>query len=99
MLRAIGIGVFFSNMLTDLDLSAHVFVAITVVGVHSGLRKREAEALAFALQRRVKSATLTFTRDCGNRMKDLVFIQPRDRRACLHLYSPRLVLKEFNCNA
>ena len=71
-------------------------MAITVVRVHSRLREREAEALAFAVQRRVKSAALPFLRDCGNRMKDLVFIQPRDRRPCLYLYSPRLVLKEFN---
>ena len=92
----IRIRVFFSNLLTDLDLSAHVLVAITVVRVDSRLREREAEALAFAIQRRVKSAALPFLRDCGNRMKDLVFIQPRDRRPCLHLYSPRLVLKEFN---
>src|SRR5262245_53790006 len=95
---AIGVEIFFSNTLTDLDLSAHLLVAITIVGVDSGLRKREAEALAFAVQRRIKSAALPFPRDCGNRVKNLIFIKPRDRRACLYLYSPRLVLKEFNCD-
>src|SRR5215510_14930947 len=64
ILGAIGVEVFFSNMLTNLDLSAHVFVAITVVGVDSRLRKREAEALTFAIQRRVKSAALPFSCDC-----------------------------------
>src|SRR5262245_10612502 len=85
-------------MLTDLDLSTHVLVAVTVVGVDSGLRKRETEALTFALQRRVESAARPIFRDCGNRVKDLIFIKPRDRRACLYLYSPRLVLKEFDCD-
>ena len=82
-----------------LDLSAHVLVAITVIGVDSRLREREAEAFAFAVQGRIKSGALPFPRDCGNRMKNLVFINPRDRRPCLHVYSPRLVLKEFNRNA
>src|SRR4030095_13581289 len=52
--------------LTNFYFTTHVLVATTVVGVNSRLRKREAEALAFAIQRRVKPAALVLRRDCGN---------------------------------
>jgi hypothetical protein len=76
----------------DLNLTAHVFVTLAMIGVSSRLGKSEAETLPFTVQSGVKTGSFFG----GNGVKDIVFIDPGYRSSCGHLQSCRLVLKELD---